>query len=230
MADIHGNVGAFKAVWSILERTVDQTLFIGDLAGYYPFVKECLDLWDSTKIISVRGNHDEICIAGLDRGRIQDPAYRARHGTAIERSWALMSEANIALMRSWPETCRLQFGGVSVLMCHGSPWDPLRGRIYPDFSEWQRFEAYDDQIILLGQTHRPMTKRCGGKMIINPGSVGQPRDQLGGASYAILDVDRREVTHFRVPYDVAPVVEDARAHDPELPALVDLLIHGRSGG
>jgi diadenosine tetraphosphatase ApaH/serine/threonine PP2A family protein phosphatase len=108
-------------------------------------------------------------------------------------------------------------------MFHGAPWMPLEGRVYPDFAEWERFGSCTEEIILLGHTHYPMVKEWRGKVIINPGSVGQPRSRSGAAEYAVLDVAKRSVVFERAPYDVSRVIQDARRHDPQMSYLVEVL-------
>ena len=70
ISDIHGNSPALKAVLSALLDEVDQIVFSGDLCGYYPFVEECLALWDENRILGIRGNHDQILIE-CSRNRTQ---------------------------------------------------------------------------------------------------------------------------------------------------------------
>jgi predicted phosphodiesterase len=79
-------------------------------------------------------------------------------------------------------------------------------------------------VILLGHTHHQVVKNYQEKLIINPGSVGQPRDRSGEACFAILDMTSGIVQQRRVPFDPRRVIEDAREHDPNFPYLVEVLI------
>jgi predicted phosphodiesterase len=106
---------------------------------------------------------------------------------------------------------------------HGSPWDPLNGRIYPDYSNWERFNSCNEDVILIGHTHYPLEKKIGDKIIINPGSVGQPRDGKNGACFAILDISSRKVQFHRVAYNPQRMIEDAQIHDPDNCYLVQVL-------
>ncbi len=223
IADVHGNSPALRSVFEALRGRVDSILFMGDLVGYYPFVNECAEDWDGGQIVGILGNHDRILTDCLVQGREPEESYRARYGSALTRSLTDLSPKARALLASWPQQRSLLLGGVSVVMFHGAPWMPLEGRVYPDFAEWERFEGCPDEIILLGHTHYPMSKKWNGKMIINPGSVGQPRSRSGAAEYAVLDLASRSVQFERVSYDATRVMQDARRHDPQLGYLVEVL-------
>ena len=199
ISDIHGNSFAFKAVLGILERQVEQILFLGDLVGYYAFVNECTEVWE--RCISVRGNHDEILLQCLVSGSAPTEEYNRRYGSALARSLSTLSEKTKDLIRSWPIKRSQQIGNVRVAMYHGAPWDPLNGRVYPDFKDWSRFDECEEDVILLGHTHYPLVQQLPGKLVINPGSVGQPRDHSGSACYGILDSETMTVHLQRIAYD-----------------------------
>ena len=223
IADVHGNAPALQAVLAALRGRADQVLFLGDLAGYYPFVNQCADLWDGNRIEGVRGNHDQVLLDHLDTGRAPGEDYRARYGSAIERCARILSPQARSLIESWPVQKRLLLASVSIAMCHGAPWGPLQGRVYPDFCDWERFDGCNENVVLLGHTHYPLAKRWKGKWIVNPGSVGQPRDGRGGACYAVLDLGRDQVYLERASYDASAVIADALLHDGALPYLVEVL-------
>ena len=225
IADIHGNSPAFQAVLASLRGRVDSALFMGDLAGYYPFVNECVeeDEWEANQIIGILGNHDQVLLDCLAQGKDPEDSYCVRYGSALTRCLRQLSPPAKALLASWPQRRSLTLGDLSIAMFHGAPWLPLEGRAYPDFTEWERFDACAEEVILLGHTHYPMIKNWRGKMIINPGSVGQPRSRSGAAEFGVLDTANRSVVLERVPYDVSRVVEDARRHDPQMSYLVEVL-------
>jgi putative phosphoesterase len=223
IADIHGNAPALRAVLTALETRVDRILFLGDLVGYYPFVNECAAMLSAIDPIGVRGNHDEILMNCRRDGTTPGAKYRARYGSALERSLANLSAEAEAVLQSWPTKQVLTLSSATVAMFHGAPWDPLDGRVYPDFDRWEEFDDCRADLVLLGHTHYPLVKRIGEKVIVNPGSVGQPRDHSSGACYAVLDLKSGEVTHDRVPYDPEPVIADALRHSPDVSYLVNVL-------
>lgn len=203
MADIHGNDRALRAVLDFLKGRVSRILFCGDVAGYYSFVHRCLGLWDPMWITAVRGNHDEVLLNG------PDSTYLKKYGDALVRERGAITDSDRELVRSWPRAQSLNIGQTRVYLCHGAPWDELEGRVYPDFSEWERFEQVPADIIVLGHTHYPMVKEWKCQLIVNPGSVGQPRNEHGPYAFcAEIDLTTREVMQHKITYDAAAIILD----------------------
>jgi putative phosphoesterase len=223
ISDIHGNDAALKAVLGALQDRVELILFMGDLAGYYPFVDECVCQWDRSRMLGVLGNHDWILLECIAHGGFPSASYCAKYGSALTRSLSRLSHEARCLIESWPQHRCLELEGTSVAMFHGAPWNPLEGRVYPDFEDWDRFSSRSEEVILLGHTHYPIVKKWDGKIIINPGSVGQPRLSSGAAEFATLELPQQRVELQRVQYDPSAVIRDARCHDPELGYLVEVL-------
>lgn len=223
ISDIHGNAPALQAVLAKLRGQVDEFVFLGDLVGYYAFVEECVTLARSELQAGVLGNHDALFLRCVAEQFLPPERYTNRFGTALQRTLKAPDPKIVELIAAWPQTRTLDIDGTSIFMCHGAPWDPLHGRIYPDFKDWHRFGDFAQDVILLGQTHYPMVQHANGKLIVNPGSVGQPRDYAGGACFAVLDVARKEASLHRISYDSSPLIEDSRAHDPDVPYLCEVL-------
>jgi putative phosphoesterase len=224
ISDIHGNSLALAAVLAVLKDEVDQILFLGDLCGYYPFVDECISLWDENRIVGVCGNHDQVFLDCLQSGTQPSSEYEAQFGSALRRTLQNLSPSSVSFLQSLPLSRTLAQKGVTIALYHGSPWNPLEGRVYPDYDNWGRFGGLPSEVILLGHTHHQVVKNYQEKLIINPGSVGQPRDRSGEACFAILDMTSGIVQQRRVPFDPRRVIEDAREHDPNFPYLVEVLI------
>jgi diadenosine tetraphosphatase ApaH/serine/threonine PP2A family protein phosphatase len=151
------------------------------------------------------------------------PSYDAKYGSALRRSLGDLPAAALARLRALPPSLAVDLAGVRVHLFHGAPWDPLLGRVYPDFATWERFDEVDADVVLLGHTHYPLVKHQGGRLIVNPGSVGQPRDRGSLAAYAVVDLATGEATIHRVPFDPAPLIADARRHDAGLAYLEEVL-------
>ena len=223
MADIHGNAPALKAVLAACEGRVDKILFLGDIAGYYAFVNECVAMWDRNRIIGIRGNHDEVMLQCIRQNKPPEDGYYKQYGSGLERSRQNLSEDARLLLQSLPLQRQISLSSVSIAMYHGAPWNPLEERIYPDFKDWYRFGTCKEDIILMGHSHYPLVKRLGSKLIINPGSVGQPRDNSSGACYAELDLASAEVKLCRAAYDATAIIDDSIRHDPDKKYLVEVL-------
>jgi len=223
ISDIHGNSLALEAVLTALSDEVDHIMFLGDLCGYYPFVEECVALWDENPIIGIRGNHDQTFLDCLQNRTQPSTDYQASYGSALKRTLQNLSSSSASLLQSLPLSHTLTLNEVVLTLYHGAPWDPLNGRVYPNCDDWDRFSDLPGDVILLGHTHYPLIKQHRHKLIINPGSVGQPRDRSDGACFAILDLASGMVQHRRVPFDPRPLIEDARQYDPGLTYLGEVL-------
>jgi putative phosphoesterase len=224
LSDVHGNVPALRAVLAAIDGETVQIMFLGDVAGYYPFAEECAALLSRRAAMGVLGNHDQEFIDCLAAKRLPSPSYDKLYGGALARSLSETSPQLVDWLRRAPRERRVEVDGIKVGMWHGAPWDPLNGRVYPDFNEWQRFESLPEDVILLGHTHYQMVRRLRNKLIVNPGSVGQARDRRGDACYALLDLTSGDVTQRRVDYDPSAVIEDARRNESGRPNLVNALL------
>lgn len=220
ISDIHGNDAALAVVLAQFRKLgVHDLIFLGDLVGYYPFAKHCMEMLSHFRVTSVRGNHDQVALDCLERGTRTYPAYRKAYGSALDRAL----DDGVALEET-PLERRIIFEGKTLLLCHGSPWDPLEGRVYPDFKEWERFESLGVDAVLMGHSHYPLKRQCGPVLVLNPGAVGQARQRSGVACAALLDVPAMTASLLEIPYDPTRLIWDAREHDPDLPYLIQVLL------
>lgn len=199
LSDIHANVFALEAVINKAEElTFDEVIFLGDLFGYYPWVRETWDLWKGWNVPKYQliGNHDMLIISG-------NPEDIVPFEPAISLARERLSMDVIKHLKSLKP-----FGKMQNISCfHGSPIDPLNGRAYPDTPAEHYINGFNQgDCIIMGHTHYPMFKTYNGMALINPGSVGQPRDNDPRASYAILDASSADVQFYRAEYDVAHAV------------------------
>lgn len=109
-----------------------------------------------------------------------------------------------------------------VLICHGTPISPLEGRLYPnnEIAEEQEYSKYD--FVILGHTHCRMLRKVASATIINPGSLGQPRDG-SGFGYAILDTKTNMVNFKNVKIDLEKLYAEIDKYDPDLKKLKNVL-------
>lgn len=240
VSDLHSNAEALRVVMSRVQRKrFDSVICLGDFVGYGAQPNQVLDTMRTihAKKLYIRGNHDRVA-AGLEEGGGFNPP--AREAAIWTRTH--LSAPNRKFLAS------LTVGPVQhdgVLLCHGSPF-------HEDeyvFTEWhaaQIFLESDAPVILYGHTHLPVIFSMDGeglvegllvrgaatfkldankRYLINPGSVGQPRDRNPESSFAIFDSDRRAVRFFRVAYDYTKT--QAAIRKAGLPAaLADRLEHG----
>lgn len=220
IADIHGNLEALQvALEHLLHREkVDGILFLGDAVGYGPNPEEVVEILEDLSrrmpFVGVLGNHDE-AVLFPEKDRFFNPVARE----AIRWTRDRLSERAFAFLESLP--CRVEMEDGTVV-AHSTPEDPDLW-IYLTQVEQARayFEGTDFPLALFGHTHIPtvfVADEKGGvwewkargavrlagdrRYMINPGSVGQPRDGDPRAAWGVLNTDRKEFRFFRSEYPV----------------------------
>lgn len=195
ISDIHGNIFALKSLLS-QERIsdYDRIVFCGDVVGYFSSVSQTIDtLMDIENLVAVKGNHDEMFLE-LSRDDVAQDQLIEKYGVSY---LAHLNEGQMHFLSQLPERAVLESDGLRIGICHGSWNDPLGGRIYPDTPLLAGSPEIPDDLDLLlcGHTHYAMEKVVGSLRVVNPGSLGQPRDR-GGFRYCALDT-RTETADFR---------------------------------
>lgn len=215
--DIHGNMEAFLTLLKFSKRKkIDYYLFLGDLVGYGASPNEIIQRIHTLKPISViRGNHDK-AVCGLDSVQTFNPiAASAIHWTANR-----LTKKNVEYL------CRLRKGPLvvheNITICHGAPFDEDH-YIFGEFDAGEAFLHFETHICFFGHTHFPfiytekdhlvegtfltgdsneIKLEKGTRYLINPGSVGQPRDRNNKAACAIYDSQTRKVKLYRLEYNI----------------------------
>ncbi|MFG0331398.1 MAG: metallophosphoesterase family protein [Phycisphaerales bacterium] len=231
ISDIHSNLPAFEAVLTEIERIgVDTIICLGDVVGYGPHPVECLELVRKRCDFCVQGNHDLAVIDELEAGRFN---LAARMG--IEYTRDVIREEHARQIAEMPFIGDLD----EVTVCHASP-DPNAPTdyIHDQTVAAGAFGGFDSPCLIVGHTHVPAafaTRDMGYatvepkdvslaflppasalklnpefRYILNPGSVGQPRDGNPDASFAILEPDSRTFSVHRVPYNIAATQQAMR--------------------
>lgn len=178
----------------------------------------------------MRGNHEDRMFAA-QTDVVAAETYRARYGSGVDVALGTLSDAELDYLRDLPVTREIQLGERRLLLGHGAPWD-TDFYISPDAPDeiWKRLASLDYAYIVLGHTHYRYCRRAGSTLVINPGSVGQPRDRQPGAAWALLETDTDTVKFFTEPYNVENVAKEARARDPILPYLSEVLSRDKAVG
>ncbi len=200
ISDIHSNYLALKEVLNESRKYTEKYIILGDIFGYYPWAVETYELLKGINIFKmIKGNHD--ALIGKDKspitainyfGMIKNNENQLANSCPDAISWIKhMSTKNI-----------FYFDGKKCSIYHGTPCDPVNGRYYPNDidNNWLIDNA---GIIMLGHTHYPLFKKTLlGGIVLNPGSVGQPRDGLLAASWGIFDFNKNTFKLFRTGYDI----------------------------
>lgn len=185
ISDIHGNLAAFRTVWKEV-KNYPMILNAGDLTGYYLDINPIIDQVKSAKVKSVLGNHDRFLVLGKLPENINPEIIKP-----FEDNLKNISVKNLAYLKSLKPSEIFEIDGLKIGLYHSSPF-LLDEYIYPD-SSLERFIKLDFDVLILGHSHWPMVKKVGKMVIVNPGSVGQPRDYDNCASFAILDTKDKKI-------------------------------------
>lgn len=198
IADIHANAIALEAVLQDLPD-VSALICAGDVIGYNPWPAECIAELRDREAPTVMGNHDRMLATGGNfRGNRMASA-------GIEYARGELTDDHRAWLEDLPAE-RSLFNG-QVRLVHGHPDDPNR-YTYP--SEFDATLLRDEAVLIMGHTHLQHHETFSEGIVMNPGSVGQPRDGDPRAAYAVLDLDAMHVDERRVPYDIDAVREAIR--------------------
>jgi len=218
LTDIHANLEALDACLAdALVHTYDATLVLGDLVGYGPDPNTVVERVQALHPVAiVRGNHDKVA-CGLE----QAEGFNSVAKSAAKWTFDILKPAHC----NW--LCELPEGPIEVddlvEICHGSPFDE-DAYIFDELDAVRALKVATRPLCLFGHTHYPVTfelsdqsfdsvgsasapqlhvqMRAGCKYLLNPGSVGQPRDGDPRAAYAIVDTSQRLVELFRLEYAV----------------------------
>jgi putative phosphoesterase len=199
LADIHANWPALQA----LTEPHDVCLFVGDLVDYGLEPGPCIE-WVRKHVQHwVRGNHDH--------GAAQRVPVSGRSGfkylTSVTRplTQERLTEPDRRFLSALPTTRMVTLDDTRFFLAHATPRDPLDEYAPPESEFWsRRLQHVDADVVCVGHTHHPYVLPVGDKLVINPGSVGQPRDGDPRAAYAVIE--DRKVELKRVEYAVDATV------------------------
>jgi putative phosphoesterase len=206
ISDLHGNAVALEAVLSDMPD-VDGLVCAGDVVGYNPWHDECVETVRDREVPTVMGNHDR-AVAGETNF-----SFNSMAGAGVRHARETLADDQIEWLGGLPEE-RLACDG-RVKLVHGHPDNPDR-YTYP--AEFAPDLLGEEDVLVMGHTHVQGHERYEEGVVMNPGSVGQPRDGDPRAAYAVLDLDSLSVSEHRVEYDIERVVRAVRKAD--LPARI----------
>jgi predicted phosphodiesterase len=188
ISDVHANFAALDAVVNhALRFNVDRFLCLGDVVGYGPHPRECIELLRSLNTANLLGNHDKYITGGLASCRSK---FVAR---LIEFHKSLLDASHL----DWLSTSKATLSEETCLFMHGGPKDPCEQYLY-EISE--KVIPKDVSWLFTGHTHVQIVAGFNNAFYCNPGSVGQPRDGDCRAAYATFDGFNVEL--HRIEYDI----------------------------
>jgi predicted phosphodiesterase len=218
LSDMHANWSAFEAVLRRARRKrFDAVLVLGDLVGYGAAPNQVVEAVRKLgpRLFTVRGNHDKV-VSGIDTGA----NFNQTALTAAQWTSTRLTPANLRYVRDLPKGPIQIEPGLAI--CHGSPLDEDT-YVFSDVDAWEIFSNFPMPVTFFGHTHIPslfslegrmlgvralrgrtgtVYLQPGGRYLVNPGSIGQPRDRDPRASYMTYDSERRIVRWHRVEYAI----------------------------
>ena len=235
LSDVHSNLHALEAVLAEVDKGgFDALWFLGDLVGYGPRPNECAALLQERAAICLAGNHDLVVL-----GKIPIDAFAGEAAAAARWTQGVLDDA----ARDFLGGLEPQAAAPGAELFHGSPRDPVWDYVLGDEAAYWAFAATSEPLLLVGHSHVALEISNGeslrggkapegarvelGKLrrLLNPGSVGQPRDGDRRAAWLEVDVDAAWATFRRTDYPVEQT--QAEMHEAGLPeALAVRLAHG----
>lgn len=227
LSDVHGNLVALETVLAKIDEIgVDTILNLGDLVGYYTEPNKCVEIIREREIPSIMGNHDVVAC-----GKVEPIHFNPTAARAILWARQELTEDNREWLAGLPDSRIIDD---TVLMVHGSVRDRDEYLLFRPEIE-HSFIALEDEypdisVVFFGHTHRriyyeqdgenlyaggnseKLVMREGAKYLVNPGSVGQPRDGDPRAAFCVYDTEAGEVTFHRLNFDIDKVAAEVREY------------------
>ncbi len=216
ISDVHANLTALEAVL-ISADPFDAVWCLGDLVDYGPDPNECVERIRSLpNLTCIIGNHEAAVLGMLPDESFNSDARKSARWTHLH-----LNESNREYLLNLPECLTIDI----ATLAHGSPRFPIWEYILDTWTATENFESFNTQLCLVGHSHIPVAffssepdgeivwsllkhesiLQLDGRAILNPGSVGQPRDGDPRASYAIFEPEKNTWQNFRVDYDIKGV-------------------------
>ncbi len=222
VADIHSNWPALQAV----QEAHDVCLFLGDAVDYGLDPGPCIEWLRTKATYAVRGNHDH----GVAQFVTVQGKAGYRYLTTVTRAITQekISAADRRYLGTLPITRHLTLDNTNFLLVHATPRDPLDEYAQPDLDFWtQRLKNVQGTVVCVGHTHNPYVLEVGDNLVVNPGSVGQPRDGDPRASYAVIDDHRVELKRIEYPIqDTIREFMESSLPDPAKSLLTEIISAG----
>ena len=206
VSDIHANWHALEAI----KESFDLCLCLGDLVDYGPDPLPCVR-WAMTHAHhAIRGNHDHGVAQGVPV--IGEHGYKYLTRVTRPLMWQALGPDERRYLLQLPLTTRFTVEGRRFLLVHGTPRDPLDEYLMKDPEGWaKRLKGIDADVVCVGHSHMQFNLRVGKTVVLNPGSVGQPRDGDPRAAYAVIDDSKIELK--RIDYPIERTLEQFESRD-----------------
>jgi len=227
ISDIHANYEALKTV---LQIPHDRTICLGDIVDYGPDPDKCIDLLNMKVIPTTIGNHDHSVAFRVDC----KCGNKYRHLSVATREYTckILGKLRIDYLQKLPRLIKEEIDGTKLYFTHANPRS-INEYIKPETPDeeiWsminEAIEPVDAEFLIVGHSHIPVNRKLRNLTIINPGSVGQPRDGDPRASCAIFDTETGNTEFIRFDYNTDAVCAKIEQRMPYAQELIDILKRG----
>ena len=220
LSDVHGNLHALEAVLAEVDKGgFDALWFLGDLVGYGPRPNECAALLQERAAICLAGNHDLVVL-----GKISIAAFAGDAAAAARWTQTVLDDG----VRSFLDGLEPEAAATGVELFHASPRDPVWEYVLSDDAAVAAFALTEAPLVLVGHSHVALELSNGDDLrgepapagtqlelgrlrrLLNPGSVGQPRDGDPRAAWLEIDIDAGRATFRRTDYPVGQTQDEMR--------------------
>ncbi|MGA9187021.1 MAG: metallophosphoesterase family protein [Methanosarcina sp.] len=227
IADIHAN---YEALQTVLKVPHDRAICLGDIVDYGPDPDRCIDLLRMKEIPVIRGNHDNAVAFKVDC----QCGYKYKHLSIATReyTWGILDRDRIEYLQKLPLLIKEEIDGKRLYLTHASPRSMFE-YIKPETPDEEirnmvneAVEPVEAEFLIVGHSHIPMNRKLGNLAIINPGSVGQPRNGDIRTSCAVFDTENGKVEQLHLDYDIDSVCAKIKERMPHAEELIAILRRG----
>jgi len=241
-SDVHSNLEALKTV---IEEPFDKLIFLGDAVDYGPDPVESVDILAEKSDIYILGNHDNANAYHTDCRCSEKMHTISVHSRKLHTT-KMLKEKHLEFLRKQSPMKYFSIDGINFLAVHATIRNPLYNYLFPRDNE-EKFQKEltespqylymnygvknEPDFILLGHTHIPFIKDYKGKTVLNPGSVGQPRDGIWMSSYAVIEDGNPVLKRKKYPVDeTIKKIRDLTLPEEDKEKLIFILKNGKDKG
>ena len=215
ISDIHGNYEAFKSVLQNCSKfKIDKFIFLGDYVGYYYDAFEVMNKIMSLDAICIKGNHD-LMLEQINKGELCSKMVIKQYGHGLSIALQKLNKEHLQFMENLPGEVEVDFDGVLFYFSHIFKYSD-DGYIYSDTINKYKNKIIDSgyDFFCVGHSHYPFIYKIKDTTFINPGSVGQSRQNGGVANWCLVDTTTKDAEIMSCEYDVCSLKKQIQFYDP----------------
>ena len=198
----------------IKKNKIEKIFCLGDIVNYYYEPHKCIDLLIKNNVKCIKGNHETIFFKTLESKK-KAKKFSKIYGNSIFKNFKLLKKKHILFLKSLRSQFRFSLNKKKFFLAHGSPWNK-NFYLYPNVKEiwFKKLLKYKFDYCVLGHTHIPMIKNLtNNKVVLNPGSIGQPRNKSVNAQWLIFDTKSQKITQKNSSYSLKRIKKQIAKYD-----------------